>query len=56
MCPYSATGRAFTKPVDRLVGEAIADWERVLTQDTQKDVSVPLRVKLGFEEINQGFL
>jgi integrase len=27
--PVNKTGRAFTKPVDRLVGEAIADWERV---------------------------
>jgi integrase len=27
--PVNKTGRAFSKPVDRLVGEAIADWERV---------------------------
>lgn len=27
--PVNKTGRAFTKPVDRLVGEAIACWEKV---------------------------
>lgn len=27
--PVNKTGRAFTKPVDRLVGEAIAAWEKV---------------------------
>jgi integrase len=27
--PVDKTGRAFTKPVDRLVGEAIAAWEKV---------------------------
>jgi integrase len=27
--PVNKTGRAFTKPVDRLVGEAIAAWENV---------------------------
>jgi integrase len=27
--PVNKTGRAFSKPVDRVVGEAIADWERV---------------------------
>ncbi len=27
--PVNKTGRAFTKPVDRLVGESIADWEKV---------------------------
>jgi hypothetical protein len=27
--PVNKTGKAFTKPVDRLVGEAIAAWEKV---------------------------
>jgi integrase len=27
--PVNKTGTAFTKPVDRIVGEAISDWEKV---------------------------
>jgi len=30
--PVNKTGTAFTKPVDRLVGEAIAAWEKVRPQ------------------------
>ena len=33
--PVNKTGRAFTKPVDRLVGEAIAAWEKVRQQQSK---------------------
>ena len=35
--PVNKTGKAFTKPVDRLVGEAIAEWEKVRPPQVEAD-------------------